>query len=109
MVRFISKNRNRRVIRPMKHGDAVHKIQISKPSPTVLTTVVAQPVEEKIKETEQNANMDNNLEKLQSIIGDDTKAPKRRVKKEKKDKGLIERTEESTIVINEDNKMLLND
>ena len=37
------------------------------------------------------------------------KLPKRKVKVEKKDKGLIERTENSTILITEDNKMLLND
>ena len=45
--------------------------------------------------------------KIESIIG--TKAPKRRVKVEKKDKGLIERTENSTILLTEDNKMVLTD
>ena len=39
-------------------------------------------------------------------IINDTPAP---VKKIKKDKGLIERTESSKIVITEDNKQLLND
>ena len=45
--------------------------------------------------------------KIENIIG--SKAPKRKVKVEKKDKGLIERTENSTILLTEDNKMVLND
>ena len=47
------------------------------------------------------------FEKIENIIG--TKAPKRRVKVEKKDKGLIERTDNSTILLTEDNKMVLTD
>ena len=35
--------------------------------------------------------------------------PKQRVKVDKKDKGIIERTENSKIVLTEDNKMVLND
>ena len=50
---------------------------------------------------------DERLEKIEQIMG--SKAPKRTVKREKKDKGLIERTENSTILLTEDNKMLLND
>ena len=50
---------------------------------------------------------DERIEKIESIIG--TKAPKRRVKVEKKDKGLIERTDNSTILLTEDNKMVLTD
>ena len=50
---------------------------------------------------------DERIEKIESIMG--TKAPKRKVKVEKKDKGLIERTENSTILLTEDNKMVLND
>lgn len=45
------------------------------------------------------------LKKIEDLVG--TKAPKRKVKVEKKDKGIIERTE--TVLITEDNKMLLND
>ena len=56
----------------------------------------------------------NNTEKVKVMdkismaeqIINDTPAP---VKKIKKDKGLIERTESSKIVITEDNKQLLND
>lgn len=35
--------------------------------------------------------------------------PKQKVKVDKKDKGIIERTENSKIVLTEDNKMVLND
>jgi len=60
------------------------------------------------KEIKEDTNMaDERLEKIEQIVG--TKAPKRKVKVEKKDKGLIERTENSTILLTEDNKMLLND
>ena len=50
---------------------------------------------------------DERIEKIEAIMG--VKAPKRKVKVEKKDKGLIERTENSTILLTEDNKMVLND
>lgn len=64
--------------------------------------------EEKIKE---DMNMDKNtIEQIENIMSVDTKPiPKRRTKVERKDKGLIERTENSTILLTEDNKMLLND
>lgn len=60
-----------------------------------------------------NKDMKNNEEDIKMvediINGDSTKTLKRKVKIEKKDKGLIERTEDSTIVLTEDNKRLLND
>ena len=60
------------------------------------------------KEVKKDKKMaDERLEKIEKIIG--SKAPKRKVKVEKKDKGLIERTENSTILLTEDNKMVLND
>ena len=49
------------------------------------------------------------IEKLKEILGDDIEVKKRDVKVEKKDKGLIERTSNSEILITEDNKILLND
>ena len=54
--------------------------------------------EEKLKQME---DLLNNVDMKQ--------APKRKTKIEKKDKGLIERTENSAILLTEDNKMLLND
>ena len=50
---------------------------------------------------------DNKLNQVKDILGD--KYPERPVKVIKKDKGLYERTEESTILITEDNKMILTD
>ena len=52
---------------------------------------------------------EKNLEKVKALVGEETSVPKRRVKREKKDKGLIERTTGSEILLTEDNKMLLND
>lgn len=57
-------------------------------------------------------NNEENIKMVEDIINsssDSKKSLKRKVKIEKKDKGLIERTEESTIVLTEDNKRLLND
>lgn len=60
---------------------------------------------------EKNNTMDNKqIEKIQNILMnvDDTKND-RPIKKIKKDKSIIERSESSKIVINEDNKQLLID
>lgn len=60
---------------------------------------------------EKNNTMDNKqIEKIQNILMnvDDTKN-ERPIKKIKKDKSIIERSESSKIVINEDNKQLLID
>lgn len=64
-------------------------------------------------------NSDNNmntqtLEEINDIISDNelnlgARKPKRKIKMEKKEKGLLERTEDSTILITEDNKTLLTD
>lgn len=65
------------------------------------------PVEEN---NEKNTEpMNENIEKIKQIVGQDVVIPEQKVKYEKKDKGLIERTENSTILITEENKMLLND
>ena len=50
--------------------------------------------------------MDKDLRNIQDIMG---MVPERKVKVEKKERGLYERTKESTILITEDNKMILND
>jgi hypothetical protein len=63
-----------------------------------------------VENNEQNVeNMNENIEKIKKIVGQDVEIPERQVKIEKKDKGLIERTENSAILITEDNKMILND
>ena len=68
---------------------------------------ISKESENKIKNRE---NMDSRFDKLAEIMDNgDKKMPKRKVKVEKKDKGLFERTEDSTILITEDNKLMLND
>jgi hypothetical protein len=92
--RFILKNQLRKVVRPASRYLSANNAVVSNDSEN--------------KEVNEETEM-NNVEQLKSIIGDDAKLPKRKVKFEKKDKGLIERTEDSTILITEDNKMMLND
>ena len=92
--RFILKNQLRKVVRPASRYLSANNTVVSNNSEN--------------KKVNEETEM-NNVEQLKSIIGDDAKLPKRRVKFEKKDKGLIERTEDSTILITEDNKMMLND
>lgn len=79
---------------------------ITYPSSTVSTTEEVQPKVEN-KKTQNKKMEDKRLERVEAIVG--SKAPERKVKIEKKDKGLIERTENSTILLTEDNKMVLND
>lgn len=52
--------------------------------------------------------MNAKLNKVQDILGV-SDIPENRVKVEKKEKGLYEKTTESTILLTEDNKMMLND
>ena len=92
--RFILKNQLRKVVRPASRYLSANNAVVSNNSEN--------------KKVNEETKM-NNVEQLKSIIGDDAKLPKRKVKFEKKDKGLIERTEDSTILITEDNKMMLND
>ena len=88
---FLNRKSNKRYIRPIRRNAVSHK--------------VAEATENnKSKEAEME-----NLAKIKQIIGKETKVPKRKVKVEKKDKGLIERTDESTIILTEDNKMMLVD
>ena len=57
---------------------------------------------------EKDTTMDNKqIEKIQSILN--TSEVEKPIKKIKKDKSIIERSESSKIIINEDNKQLLND
>ena len=99
MAKFFGKNPHKKQVRQFPNSIVKHVIQ---PRVDNIET------NEENKEIKTNKEMaDERLEKIESIIG--TKAPKRKVKIEKKDKGLIERTENSTILLTEDNKMVLND
>lgn len=100
--RFIRKNIHRKLIRPAS--------RIAVEGMTLNQKEIKEEVEKDNKEENSKKNMNNdNIEKLKAIIGTDVKVPKRHVKIEKKDKGLLERTDNSTILITEDNKLMLND
>lgn len=134
--RFISKNSRRKFIRPVRNSmlnnrvEVVEQATVSKPAAEteeVAPVIVEEPVVEKKKprrsrkktvkmeepveeNNDQNTEpMNENIEKIKQIVGQDVEIPEQKVKYEKKDKGLIERTENSTILITEENKMLLND
>lgn len=99
MANFFGKNPHKKYVRQFPNSIVKHIIQ---PKVDKKETV------EENKEIKKDKEMaDERLEKIENIIG--SKAPKRKVKVEKKDKGLIERTENSTILLTEDNKMVLND
>ncbi len=99
MVRFLGKNPSKKYVRQLPNRKVLHVI--TKPEKS------EKKVEEN-KEIKTDKDMaDERLEKIEQIMGE--KAPKRKVKREKKEKGLFERTENSTILLTEDNKMVLTD
>ena len=111
MVKFFGKNPHKKYVRQFPNSIVKHIIQ---PKVDKKETIEENKVIEEDKEVKENKEVkkdkemaDERLEKIEKIIG--SKAPKRKVKVEKKDKGLIERTENSTILLTEDNKMVLND
>lgn len=56
--------------------------------------------------------MSEKLNQIQNILSKEAKNsvyPERVIKVEKREKGLYERTDNSTILITEDNKVMLND
>lgn len=96
-IKFMGKNPHRKVVRQIPNKKSSNRINMFN----------EQKAEENKIEKSDKDMADERLEKIEQIMG--SKAPKRTVKREKKDKGLIERTENSTILLTEDNKMLLND
>lgn len=113
-TKFIGKNLRKAVIRPIKNS-----VKYRRPKHIIGTTVNEVIEPEKIisetapkkenKKQKKNKEMvnENKLTQMEAIVNSD--APKANVKIEKADKGLYERTENSTILLTEDNKMLLND
>lgn len=93
MRRFIGKKITKKYVRPNSNRGIPHKVA---------------PKEEIIEKKTKETVMNDKIEQVKTAL-DIEKTPKRKVKVEKKDKGLYERTEESTILLTEDNKMLLND
>lgn len=98
MVKFLGKYPREKYVRIISNKHTSHTVQ---------HTGNNDKIEENNNSKIEKNMADERLEKIEQIIG--TKAPKRKIKHEKRDKGLIERTESSTILLTEDNKMLLND
>jgi len=94
--RFMGKNPHKKYVRPIINKKA-----------HVISALTEEKVAENKEIKEKDKMADERLEKIEKIVG--AKAPKRKVKVEKKDKGLIERTDNSTVLLTEDNKMVLND
>lgn len=68
--------------------------------------------EELAKQTQEEIMIDNSkIEQVEELLNsmEGKNMPKQKIKIDKKDKGIIERTENSKIVLTEDNKMVLND
>lgn len=95
----------------------VKKTQERKPSARLIIPMPSIVPETKPEEPQKNKNtkkkkaMMNPKEKAARIeeILQNQEENKGRVKRVKKDKGLIERTESSKVILTEDNKQLLND
>ena len=127
-TKFIGKNLSKKVVRPIKNavkygkksnGDDKKAIVVATDNKVVEEIVTKETVtkEAVIKKTPKKENKkqkknkdmvnENKLSQMEAIIA--TELPKANVKVEKGDKGLYERTENSTILLTEDNKMLLTD
>ena len=129
VTRFIGKNLSKKVVRPLKNAVKYGKKNVDSDDKKAIVAATDNKVVEEIvtKETvtkeavikktpkkenkKQKKNKDmvneNKLTQMEAIIATDL--PKANVKVEKGDKGLYERTENSTILLTEDNKMLLTD
>ena len=77
--------------------------------PLVIMYYKASDIIKLLKKKERKNNDNVNLSERKEVEFVSSRDRKKGVKVEKKDKGLYERTEESTILLTEDNKMLLND
>lgn len=119
-MKFLGKRPSKKHVRPIRNSDISHKVCMVKEqvAPTAKEVDGEDNKEEVSESTEEtatvnneikeiNKDMDERLEKVEALVN--AKAPKRKVKVEKKDKGIIERTENSTILLTEDNKMMLTD
>lgn len=126
VTRFIGKNLGKKVVRPIKNAVKYGKKSNGDDKKAIVTdnkvveeivtkeTVTKEAVIKKTpkkenKKQKKNKDMvnENKLSQMEAIIA--TELPKANVKVEKGDKGLYERTENSTILLTEDNKMLLTD
>ena len=106
MPKFMGKNPHKKYVRQLPNRSMGHFVVKSKKIEE--NVINAQNKTKENNTIKNNDNMaDERLKKIEEITG--SKAPKRKVRVEKKDKGLLERADDSTILLTEDNKMLLND
>ena len=120
-TKFIGKVLGKKVVRPMKNAVKYGRKNNSDDKKAVVAdnkaveetvtkeTVINKTPKKENKKQKKNKDMvnENKLSQMEAIIA--TELPKANVKVEKGDKGLYERTENSTILLTEDNKMLLTD
>lgn len=120
-TRFIGKNLAKKVVRPIKNAVKYGKKSNGDNKKAIVTdnkvveeivtkeAVIKKTPKKENKKQKKNKDMvnENKLSQMEAIIA--TELPKANVKVEKGDKGLYERTENSTILLTEDNKMLLTD
>ena len=121
VTRFIGKNLGKKVERPIKNAVKYGKKSNGDNKKAIVTdnkvveeivtkeAVIKKTPKKENKKQKKNKDMvnENKLSQMEAIIA--TELPKANVKVEKGDKGLYERTENSTILLTEDNKMLLTD
>nr|DAO40917.1 MAG TPA: hypothetical protein [Herelleviridae sp.] len=114
---FIGKNIRRRVVKPINNSvkNRNYVEETTNEEEVVSTTSIVEEVVDDYSNKKENKKQkkskdmvdENKLTQLESIANGE--APNSKVKVEKNNKGLYERTENSTILLTEDNKMLLND
>ena len=123
MVRFVVKHRQEHI--PVKRNTSYigsEKVDIQETKPINKGEKVKEPVQ--VKEDISQANSEKNnkdenkkvvmntaekVEMANKILAQEESMPKHNIKKIRKDKGLIERTESSKTILTEDNKELLID
>lgn len=122
--RFVRKIKKNRYVRPRKLKKSalkytvVPKVAEETKETEIVETANTEVVEltqptETVEATENNTEnitedmvTTDTLKEIENALENETK-PKKRVRVEKKEKGLVERTD--TVLLTEDNKMLLND
>ena len=92
MQRFIGKNIKNKFVRPVCNNKKPHKVVEIKNN----------------KKQETEIQMNDKIEQAAQFLSGE-KLPKKKVKIEKKEKGLFERAENDITILTEDNKTLLND
>lgn len=125
MQRFITKRTKRRLVRPFRNSNLINKVQVQQKQTE--EEKIVEKVKKNIKngkkaskkqakeenntenDTDMNTEPNNVVDKIKEVVENDPNFPKRNVKIEKREKGLYERTEDSTILITEDNKLMLTD